>query len=70
MAYMKSSEVAEIRRLARLLYFSDETIDAFCEKASAGQLRALGDVIDPSPLDCEDLQISDSSVSPEILYRF
>lgn len=46
MAYMKSSEVAEIRRLARLLYFSDETIDAFCEKASAGQLRALGDVIE------------------------
>jgi DNA replication protein DnaC len=45
LAYMKSSEVAEIRRLARLLYFSDETIDAFCEKASAGQLRALGDVI-------------------------
>ena len=45
MAYMKSEDLRAFRALARMLYFSNDTIGHFLENATAGQITAVGDMI-------------------------
>ena len=45
MAYLKSEELQAFKALARMLYFSNDTIKHFLENATAGQITAVGDQI-------------------------
>ena len=45
MAYLKSEELQAFKALARMLYFSNDTIEHFLENATAGQITAVGDMI-------------------------
>ena len=45
MAYLKSEELQAFKALARMLYFSNDTIKHFLENATAGQITAVGDMI-------------------------
>lgn len=44
MAYLKSEELQAFKALARMLYFSNDTIEHFLENATAGQITAVGDL--------------------------
>lgn len=45
MAYMKSEDLQAFRALARMLYFSNDTIGHFLENATAGQIAAVSNMI-------------------------
>lgn len=45
MAYMKSGDLQAFRALARMLYFSNDTIEHFLENATAGQIAAVSNMI-------------------------
>ena len=45
MAVRSKGDAEQLRRLARALYFSNETIEWFLASSGAAQLRAVGDLI-------------------------
>ena len=45
MAYMKQDDIAAARGLMRSMYFSNDTTDRFLSTATAGQVKAVSDMI-------------------------
>lgn len=45
MAVRNKDDAAELRRLARSMYFSNEAVDAFLESATAAEARCVSDLI-------------------------
>lgn len=45
MALRSKDDAAELRRLARALYFSNEAIDSFLKSATAAEARCVSDLI-------------------------
>lgn len=46
MAYLKTGDLLEFKALARMMYFSNDTIDHFTETATAGQITAVKEMIE------------------------
>lgn len=46
MAYLKTDEVEDFRRLARSIYLSKEVVEDFIGEATAGQMRAVSGLIE------------------------
>lgn len=45
MAYLKQDELAAVRGLMRSMYFSNDTVEEFLARATAGQIAAVGELI-------------------------
>lgn len=46
MAYLKTSDLQAFKALARMMYFSNDTVDRFLETATAGQVIAVREMIE------------------------
>ena len=48
MAYLKQDELAAARGLMRSMCFSNDTVEEFLARATAGQISAVGELIGAS----------------------
>lgn len=57
MAYLKAEDIQAFRALARMMYFSNKTVDHFLNTATAGQITAVREMIEHELIVRDDRKI-------------